>query len=233
MSDFSDRPFVAGTITGIRSFRIDKFGRLTGVSKRKVWLPGENNAECLRAARGGLISSFSFAPNLSNTDPVTGAVIGCNCGSCTKLNQQAQGQGLQYRNGYPARYVEPFLQVETEEAKHRAADLKCECGYYAYFDGGSNPYHYKKTGEPQIHGVIEAYGLVTVGSRGFRAEKAVIKAVVVRPSRTQEYPIQLVQRNYPDVAVYPSQGEALAAFPLTPPPVPTPDTDDDFWTRAS
>ena len=40
MSDFSDRPFVAGVITGLRAFRIDLLGRLTGVVHRDVWTPG-------------------------------------------------------------------------------------------------------------------------------------------------------------------------------------------------
>lgn len=38
--------FVAGSIQGWRRWRIDKQGRLTGISFRSVWVPGENIAKC-------------------------------------------------------------------------------------------------------------------------------------------------------------------------------------------
>ena len=45
-----------------------------------------------------------------------------------------------------------------------------------------------------------------------------------------------VLANYPDVPVYPSIEAALREHPLTVPPddpVPTPETDPDFWTRSA
>lgn len=45
-----------------------------------------------------------------------------------------------------------------------------------------------------------------------------------------------LQRNYPDVPIFRSEKAALKAFPLTPPPAPpepTPETDDNFWTREA
>lgn len=44
---FSGKEFAANSVKGARSFRIDALGRLTGVSFKKVWMPGENTSECL------------------------------------------------------------------------------------------------------------------------------------------------------------------------------------------
>ena len=38
--------FAVGVVRGVRSFKIDKLGRLTGVNYQAVWMPGENHAEC-------------------------------------------------------------------------------------------------------------------------------------------------------------------------------------------
>lgn len=43
---FSGRGFVAGVFRGVRSFRIDEEGFLTGVVFRQRWEPGVNKAEC-------------------------------------------------------------------------------------------------------------------------------------------------------------------------------------------
>lgn len=47
---FSQKPlpveFAVGSIYGVRSFGLDKLGRLTGVHFKQIWLPGENVAEC-------------------------------------------------------------------------------------------------------------------------------------------------------------------------------------------
>lgn len=52
--EFSGKEFAAGVARGARSFRVDALGRLTGVSYRVVWTPGENEATCK--------ASTSFAP---------------------------------------------------------------------------------------------------------------------------------------------------------------------------
>jgi len=52
----------------------------------------------------------------------------------------------------------------------------CACGYYAYFsDNTAAAVH------GEIGGIIEGTGITVVGSEGFRAEKAELKALVVRP----------------------------------------------------
>jgi hypothetical protein len=114
----------------------------------------------------------------------------------------------------------------AETAHHRAGIKGCSCGFYAYFDEDHNPHHSKSN----VLCVIEGYGLLTVGTRGFRAEKARLLALVVKPRhRSPRY--QHLQRNYPSLPVFASRTAALAEFPLTPPTPLSPDTDEKFWTR--
>lgn len=56
---------------------------------------------------------------------------------------------------------------------HKTASKRCSCGFYAYFDHD----HVAHASPFAIMTVIEAYGRVTFGSLGFRAEKAKILAV--------------------------------------------------------
>lgn len=53
---------------------------------------------------------------------------------------------------------------------HRPPAVGCGCGFWAYHDGSSYP-------AGPVSGVIEGYGRVTIGPRGFRAEKARIVAL--------------------------------------------------------
>lgn len=122
-----------------------------------------------------------------------------------------------------------LMKKDTDNAGHRAADLSCTCGFYAYFDDGQNTYFDYNAGD--VLGVIEGYGQVTVGSRGFKAEKAKIVALLIEPD--QSFRCRLVRRNYPDVAIFETKAAMLAEFALTPNDPPGPEDDPDFWTRSA
>ena len=61
------RPLVADSITGTRSFAVDKLGRLTGVTHKDVWRPGVNCAVCKIGDRmvleGEVLSGSVFLPD--------------------------------------------------------------------------------------------------------------------------------------------------------------------------
>ena len=65
---------------------------------------------------------------------------------------------------------------------HRVASKNCSCGFYAYTTPDKEYRFLDST-----PGVIEGSGLVTVGSKGFRAEKAKIVALV-KPSTNTVFP---------------------------------------------
>lgn len=130
-AEFNGRPFVAGSLTGIRAFKVDADGHLTGVVHEQVWTPDVNEASC---EIGDLARSI-----------------------------QRNIESLARAMGAPP----------TERRPHHVAGLGCQCGFYAYFKG-QNSY----MGSGQIAGIVEGYGVCTVGTRGFRAERARLVALV-------------------------------------------------------
>lgn len=102
--------------------------------------------------------------------------------------------------------------------QHEVGTLGCTCGFYAYFDGRNDYLRHGSTlhygAAERVAGVIEGFGVATVGSRGFRAAKARIVALVL-PEGT--YNRALILAIYPDVAAYLTTEEALADHPLTVP----------------
>jgi hypothetical protein len=72
----------------------------------------------------------------------------------------------------------PGLGPATPPGDHRAPAAGCRCGIYGWYDPSD-------TGilRAGVFGVVEASGLILMGERGFRAERARIVAVVSRNRR--------------------------------------------------
>lgn len=131
--DFNGRPFVAGSLIGVRAFKVDTDATLTGVVHETRFLDGENLGECLQTpwmrVMGGMASTL---------------------------------------------FIHHLTGMPLQPSEHRVGTQGCTCGYYAYFRGRNN---WAQDGT--IVGLIEGYGVCTVGDRGFRAEKARLVALVV------------------------------------------------------
>lgn len=242
MSEFSDRPFVAGNVTGLRAFRIDTLGRLTGVTYHDVWTPGENQAQCHKepdydAMRTAILGQFY--PNTTRMFSRGGIITSPNYYSTSAMPSTDK----------PTSHKKA---ADLVEDTHTLAGVDCTCGFYAYFDGGndylstpsSGGYSYGggifvTTGTedkaPRVGAIVNGWGVVTVGSRGFRAGKAEVVALISPKSEQAKYEVafEKVRRNYPGLQVFASEVEAVRAFPLTDPQPFTPETDDDFWTRSA
>ena len=63
-------------------------------------------------------------------------------------------------------------------APHRSPSRKCDCGIYAWYAPNDTAIL-----GARVFGAVEASGLVLMGDRGFRAERARISAVVTRNRR--------------------------------------------------
>lgn len=150
MSEFNDRPFVAGTVVGYRAFDVDSLGRLTGPQYGGVFKPGENVAVCH--------TPVTFSTQMSRMQARIDAMI---LGGTTTSAAFAPTP-------------------VNEEPDHTVGSLAHSCGYYAYFDG-DNTYSMSS----RVEAVVEGYGTVTVGSRGFKAEKARLVALVLPDERHQ------------------------------------------------
>lgn len=239
MSDFSDKPFVAGVLTGLRAFRVDALGRLTGVTYKDVWTPGENVAQCHRS---------DISVSLAAVNAQVQAMVAV-------MDRMERTAGFD-RRGRKRKSI-PKVPTPAEKAAavtgpaHSLAGITCSCGFYAYFDGG-NDYltdvgggviyntggltfgPSQQDNATRIAAIVNAWGSATVGSRGFRAEKAEVVALIV-PKSTQarhEVAFSRARRNYPDVQVFETEKDAVRAFPLTDAGY-SPETDPDFWTRSA
>lgn len=196
-SDFSQRPFVAGSLLGLRSFSVGPDGHLTGVVQPYPYTAEENVAVCVRGDR--------------------------------VLNRM-----LMHLDGPVGQ------QARAAEEKHQLLNLDCSCGFYAYFNG-IDPYSSAGSvmfgSSARVTGLIEGYGRTVVGTKGFRAEKARLVAIVfgleteerfrnthplirmLRGQRPIPFPTgdqwNQIGHHYPDVPLYSSVAEALQAHPLT------------------
>lgn len=188
--EFGQAALVAGSLIGLRSFRVVG-SELTGCVRPLAWQPGVNVAVCA-------------------IDPVEQAM---------------------------ARAMRGYFPWSSPESPHRVAGLDCTCGFYAYFDTDANPHHLPGN----VLGLIEGTGRATVGSRGFRVEKARLVALIkptALPYLSSGRPIiscdcaactfrnsrnvsslpdlSVIARAYGDVPIFSTLDAALAEFPLTP-----------------
>lgn len=158
------RPLVADSITGVRSFSVDKLGRLTGVTHKKVWRPGVNTATCPTATVKVKAAKAEKKPG--TVDLTVDADMEAFRVALRRATQSFQP--LTY-GGWSWHTTEE----RTRTDEHRPGAQGCQCGFWAYFDGSD-----EFSSSDRITAVVRGQGVVTVGSKGFRAEKAEIVALV-------------------------------------------------------
>jgi hypothetical protein len=214
-SEFAGLGLAPGVVSGTRSFSVDAYGRLTGVTHRQVWTPGENNAECRKRddPYAALFTSGGYLSTAAATASATSSV-------------ESMMRRLAGLPAAPAPYSSRHDEIDRKPLQHEYAE--CACGFYGYFDG-SDDFHDEK----RISAVVEGYGETVIGTRGFRAKKARIVALTVRAGLDEltESMVRKVRRNYSDVPTFESCDVMVAEFAPDYGLEPSPDTVDDFWTR--
>jgi hypothetical protein len=92
----------------------------------------------------------------------------------------------------------------------------CEHGFYAYFLTGAEQDRYSKS-TPAVHGIIEGYGEVVIGTKGFRAAKGRILAISLESHggvwALEPHIVSRIRANYPGVAFFDSTLAMQAEFP--------------------
>jgi uncharacterized protein YndB with AHSA1/START domain len=78
----------------------------------------------------------------------------------------------------PATDQHPAVPSTSSLASHRSPSRGCECGIYAWYAPSDT-----QVLHAGVFGAVEACGLVLMGDRGYRAERARISAVVTRNRR--------------------------------------------------
>lgn len=101
---------------------------------------------------------------------------------------------------------------EEWRANHEMQD--CQHGFYAYFADDNQKSYTKTLG---VRGIIEGYGEVLIGTKGFRAMRARILAISYTPHegmwRLEPLVVQRLRDNYPGVAMFESDLVMQAEFP--------------------
>jgi hypothetical protein len=203
LHDFSQRPLIAGSFIGIRSWRVTDEGVLTGVHAQEPWTVSENAAQCVTP--GGTFGAAYRAL----ADAVAGAGIATAELAWTVGKMTAAANGQVYLRKRPPK---PKPRPRSVPLAHPAGTLSCQCGFYAYFDLAHNPHHLASN----VLGLIEGYGTMTIGERGFRASKAHIVALIEPVPATVREAYEVLPPIFSTIEA------ALAEFPLSTPPAPDP-----------
>lgn len=92
----------------------------------------------------------------------------------------------------------------TQEWRNNGHGLDvCDHGFWAYWDNGQTEYRHDT-----LDAVIEGYGEVLIGTKGFRCMKAKILAVSFQSEREHwvlsEHVKEMIKQNYPNVMFYES-----------------------------
>lgn len=128
-------------------------------------------------------------------------VPGENVASCASDNTSA------YNSAYEqARAIYRLMGLtevdpveELRDVEPRKHDMKeCSCGFWAYYEPAS-----QYIGANRVFGTIEGYGEVTIGTKGFRAQKARILSLLLPETNNAwlSYQYDLIRRNYPDIRI--------------------------------
>jgi hypothetical protein len=177
--EFDGRPLVADSIVGVREFDVDSLGRLRGVTYAHVWTPGVNEAEC-SSSRSDSSRSLSVHLTRMKWAFATGSPIASND---IKVDDAL---------------------AEDEPKKHQTASLNCTCGFYAYTDTDDRAY----STSDRVTGIVRGSGVATVGSRGFRVERAEIVALI--NPRPKVAPLSWVARRWNQFSAWASEHDTAA-----------------------
>jgi len=123
--------------------------------------------------------------------------------------------------------VGPTLRRRPPERSHAAPSSGCKCGIYAWYAPDDTALL-----RARVFGAVEASGIVLMGDRGFRAERARVTAVVTRRPRLA------AACGRAGITVYRRKRDLLRDHPpedvtaLLGPPPPEAETDDASTSRA-
>jgi hypothetical protein len=184
-----DKPTYLGAARGRRSFYLDSNGVLRGVTYRAPWRDGENVAECMVTRQ---------------VDPMVG------------LRNSWQSNAMPPYTTSGVAFADdpdepPAIQQGFEWDRCGGLDPECGCGFYAYHSGDV----YYATSGPgcRVQGIVEAYGRMVLGTKGYRAQKARILAICAPPATEATVRRRGVQANRDSVARSLKQLEFLASLP--------------------
>lgn len=118
--------------------------------------------------------------HVGSPDPEAGEAARDEYKSSQELRNVLYRRVSAVRDAKPWAPIQVSLFALQQIPEHRVTDPTCTCGFYAYTDAAAlydNSANYSFV--PSVFGIVKAYGLVTQGTRGFRAEKAEIVSLTM------------------------------------------------------
>lgn len=222
--------FAVGLVRGSRAFCMDALGRLTGVTYKQIWKPGENLAVCKTGGPRNKFITRNFYSTMFNPFVMFDEDLDARKASekVFKKFQEDDEQGEET----PTFISQAIRKHRHDEAERKARDSleECDHGFYGFFDN-SNDYGEKRD---RINGVVEGYGETVVGTRGFRSMKARIVALQIpKKLNRREQAVSLIRQNYPDIPLFDKFDTMISEYPGES-GLDTgfgPEFEEDFWTR--
>lgn len=158
------------------------------------------------AGWNGMIPTRDFADRAFHVGSLTGVrVFG--------VNDAGMLTGAVYTDWVwqPGTNLAECFAITGRRDGHELLAKDCRCGMYAYYNGALQTF----SSRPVVVGIITGWGRYCCGSRGFRAEKAVIRALVRPPEKELVGEFDAIAAHYPKARIYDSQEDAVQAIPLT------------------
>jgi len=196
-------------VLGVRMFVIDVQGRLRGVSYDEVWKPGENTARCY--------VTYDDAGEWEYDEKEYAKAVEYWTTTLADMNKYDKYD----------KYIRPpgksDFRIPGTYKKKEHDPTNCSCGYYAFY---TPSIQYMAPG--RAWGVIEGYGKTTIGSKGFRAQKAKILGIALPDANEpmESYYQTLVRRNYKDIPFFDTLGALIREIPTTP---EVAEDNEEFW----
>lgn len=247
LSDFSGIDLVPGVVRGVRAFRVDDLGRLQAINYPTVWKPGENVAKCQATPGRHPIGDcscgfYAFHDGSNDYHTTTGisAVV------------EGYGETVLGTRGFrsqKARIV--ALQLPPDPAVRKRWWL----AQWFFDHPGAQPVI---GGFSFALGVVATIGSVifavdqwshlgplvlfsflvpglfwTIFVTDFRADQesySIRHDLLYRRGPDPEV-VAKIRRNYPEIPVFDTVKEMVAAFPPDEGVEPSPESDPHFWDR--
>lgn len=216
--------FVAGTLRGYRSWRLMPHSPQVSMFKKEVvWKNQMIDVRGLGEPEPDYVTVPSFI-GYREPDPeyVLAAVSYETFWSRAKITADVCFQdpfwipfnNASYRNQMPAMSSREIAWVANRRPIHQIPTRSCTCGIYGWY----TPEWALLEHTAEIMGVIEVTGKVLLGTSGFRAEKAEIKAITVNerfatPAVYRNVMTMMGGERYQGIELIPNPEKLVNAYP--------------------
>lgn len=249
MSDeFSGYELALGSVTGIRSWNVDKLGRLVGAASH-IWSPGEQSAECsspMMLQYVGLFGSSASVPGyLRREEEARQKALkdhrldGCTCGFYAFYDGSTSYHKEGWVDGVISGYGKTVIGTKgfrCEKAKLIALAVPGSARRLGWMPIANGAFGGESIYQAINMGVHHRWWLMAIFIALAAMSLTLLTLGLFLRNPLDRKKVALLRRNYPDVKFYNSKRAMLRHHPLDRGPLPeepSPESDPQFWTRSA